>query len=598
MRLLWMTTLIRFTLTSILIIVYFILSGILVVSWAAPFRFATTWSSSEPKEARYGGQLKVKQNAQLMGFNPFTTSTAGALPQRLSNGVAAVIRDPASDGYLPYMAEHYYFSQEGKVLTIELRDNLYFSDGSPISAEDFVTTAWIHQDAKLGSNLYASLYINKEKIKFKKINDRKFIIIFPKPYALALPMLSSLTPWPATIFWQAYQQGGASAVRKLWTLSTPVEHIISPGPFIVKELKEGRAILKKNRYFSKWNQDAWGQPLPYLDGVTIYAGLESNPLNLFLVGLIDDIDLAKASALRQVKAAILSGEPLELLFNVGPSLLSMSLSFNWNLKSKPRLEALFRNKKFRQAMSMLMDRQKMIEILRGGIGYPAYGPVPLAQVNWQSSTLNKYPYNPAKAQRLLAELGYQQKNSRGFLVNSTGEEIRFSIMVPESAQSLYYNIGVIFSRDARAAGINSTVLPINWTLLTGYTSQVADDRGFEAVIIGLTGYQPGWPYFSNEIPCGGNLTIYNINQYKSCLSVDEQKINDLYYQGVYEVDIHQRRLLNQQIQAIYSELQPKIYVFSDAVSYAWNKRLGGIYPRGLINSINGLYHVPLVYIRR
>ncbi len=77
-----------------------------------------------------------------------------------------------------------------------------------------------------------------------------------------------------------------------------------------------------------------------------------------------------------------------------------------------------------------------------------------------------------------------------------------------------------------------------------------------------------------------------------------QKINDLYYQGVYEVDIHQRRLLNKQIQAIYSELQPKIYVFSDAVSYAWNKRLGGIYPRELINSINGLYHVPLVYLRR
>ncbi|WP_235603176.1 ABC transporter substrate-binding protein [Piscirickettsia litoralis] len=585
MRLLWMTTLIIFSLFWI-------------VSFAEPFRFPSAWTSAKQGEARYGGQLKVKQNAQLMGFNPFTTSTAGALPQRISNGVAALIRDPATREYVPYMAKQYYFSSDGRVLTVELRDHLYFSDGSPITAEDFVTTAWIHQDAKLGSNLYAPLYINKEKIEFKKINDKTFIVIFPKPYALALPTLSSLTPWPAKIFWQAYQQGGAAAVRKMWTLSTPIEQIISPGPFIVEQLKEGRAILKKNPYFAKWNQDAWGQPVPYIDGVTIYAGLESNPLNLFLVGIIDDIDLSNASSLRQVKEAIHKGEPIKLLFNVGPSLLNMSLSFNWNLKSKPQLERLFRNKKFRQSMSMLMDREKMIEILRGGIGYPAYGPVPLAQKEWQSPTLNKYIYNPKKAQKLLADLGYAKKNSRGFLINNKGQEIRFSIMVPESAQSLYYNIGVIFSRDARAAGVNVNILPTNWTLLTGYTSQVADDRGFEAVIIGLTGYQQGWPYFSNEIPCGGNLNIYNINENKSCLFKDEQQVNDLYYQGVYEVDINQRRVLNKKIQEIYSKLQPKIYVFSDAVSYAWNKRLGGIYPRQLIDSINGLYSLPLVYIRR
>ncbi|MGC8107744.1 ABC transporter substrate-binding protein, partial [Salmonella enterica] len=76
--------------------------------------------------------------------------------------------------------------------------------------------------------------------------------------------------------------------------------------------------------------------------------------------------------------------------NIGPNASSQFIVFNWNKKSDPFKRELFRSAKFRQAMSYLVNRQAVVDVVYGGFGTPTYTSIYPVLKDWVNPAAPKY----------------------------------------------------------------------------------------------------------------------------------------------------------------------------------------------------------------
>ncbi len=83
----------------------------------------------------------------------------------------------------------------------------------------------------------------------------------------------------------------------------------------------------------------------------------------------------------------------------------------------------------------------------------------------------------------------------------------------------------------------------------------ADERGFDAILLGLTGGDIDWPFGTNVIPCGTNLHAWNYPEDGECLTPQETLAETLYYRGRRQLDFEERQQTGYELQEVLSELQ-------------------------------------------
>ena len=118
------------------------------------------------------------------------------------------------------------------------------------------------------------------------------------------------------------------------------------------------------------NKDTAGKSLPYLDGLQYSIVKDSNAqLAQFLAGNADLYEPTNRDQLAQIVAAKNGGKlNVNVLANAGPRSAVDYLYFNWNRSGNPFKQKLFRDPKFRQAMSQLVNKPQMIDQVLGGLG--------------------------------------------------------------------------------------------------------------------------------------------------------------------------------------------------------------------------------------
>ncbi len=138
----------------------------------------------------------------------------------------------------------------------------------------------------------------------------------------------------------------------------------------------------------------------------------------------------------------------------------------------------FHDKRVRQAMTMLLDRQKMIDDLSKGIGE-----VPTGFFNpgtpGDDPNLKPLPYDPKRAAELLREAGWWDRDGDRVLENEQGEEFTFELTYAgggEIAERM-----ATFIVDAYAAGgIRVVRRAMDWAV----TDTVRNQRDFDAMTMG------------------------------------------------------------------------------------------------------------------
>lgn len=495
------------------------------------------------------------------------------------------------------MAESWTISPNKLEITFKIRKGMKWSDGRPITADDWIMTWRIHTDKAVGSNDYDNFFIDGKPIVLRKLDDYTIRFIYPKTDAEAFA-IASFAPWPAHVFGPVYQKEGAEGIKKMWTLNEDPAKIVSAGPWVVESYRPGeRVVLKRNPYFGEWNKDEAGNPLPYLDRYEIRIVKDVNAaLAEFLAGNIDIFNPSTVDHISQIRQAVQQGRlDATIKVNASPVASSQFMVFNWNKASDPFKQSLFRSDKFRRAMSHLVNRQAVIDIVYGGLGTPMYSSVYPVLTQWINPKVPKYEYDPKQAAKLLAELGFTKKDREGYLVDSKGRRIEFNLAT-NAGNTQREQIAKLIVDEAKKVGVKVNFQAIDFNTLVGQLLSSGPDRPFDAIIIGLTGGGLDWPFGSNVVPCKGNLHMWNKSG--QCLDPRETLMEKLYYQGRTELDFKKRVEIGYRMQEVEAELLPVIYIAGPNYHPAWNNRLGGEHPDAIISSIWGSREVELTFIKK
>ena len=479
------------------------------------------------------------------------------------------------------LAESWELSGDGLELTVKLRDDLKWSDGVPLTAED-VVWGWsnvIYNDLVEGS-MRDGFMVGDDLIAFEKVDDLTFKLIFPSVYADPLLKLHN-EPLPKHIIQPLVEENGYEAFNSFWGVDTDVKEVVTCGPYVLDEyLPNQRVVLKKNPYW--FRKDAAGNQLPYLDKITVLIVEDINAeLLKFQAGETDSFELRGEDYATQVER---KGELDFEIYSAGPDLGTQFLTINQNPIEgeedaglpEPKI-TWFNNVKFRQAVAHLVDRETIIDNVMFGFGYPQYSFVPqISPWYWDEVEDVAYKFDPEEAKRLLDELGMTDRNGDGIREDENGNNISFNLET-NSDNTDRVGMGEIISQEMKKVGLDVTYKPGDFNTLVTRLLSVYD---WDMIIIGLTGSLT--PYLSgvNTLQSVGSLHMIEPGQ-ESPRREWEAEIDRLYLANTTTTDTDTRMQTGYDLQKIWVEQSPWIYTANKALMFAFKTKYGNVKPIGL-----------------
>ncbi|WP_425147880.1 ABC transporter substrate-binding protein [Deinococcus sp.] len=557
-------------------------------SLAKPLVAPANQTVGSPTNADLGGTLRLTQAKDFDTYNPLVSQGRPNIPELVGFSGSLLGTDPYTYEYTPNMAETYSISADKRTYTINLRPELKWSDGQAITADDFITAFEIISKDE-DANLNSYFFDNDKPVTWKKTGNLSFTITFPRATVQNTETVSYFFPLPDHIFGDMYRKAGGGAagvkaVRAIWDLNTDPSKIVVPGEFKIASYKRGERLnLVKNPYYGEWNKDAQGRALPYIDGLQYNIVPDANAqLAQFLAGNVDVYQPDNRDKLAQIVAARDSGKlKINVLPNAGPNASVDYLYFNWNKSSDPFKQALFRNVKFRQAMSMLVNKDAMIDQVLGGLGVAAYTSVYPLYSDWVAPNVDKYKFNPTSANKLLDELGFKKRGADGIRMDGKGNKLSFTLLT-NSENNRRQQLSRLFADEAKKAGVDvkTQFIPFNQLLDTIAPKDGASltDRKFDAAISGLGGGGFINPVgVDSVLTCGGRLNPYNFSP--KCIAPWETQQANLFFKSTAEFDQAKRKALANQIQQLQATNLGTIYLLSQNAHYAWDSRVQGEFPK-------------------
>ncbi len=299
----------------------------------------------------------------------------------------------------PDLAKSWSFSENGKIINFNLRNDIYFhkhylfgKDSTRIvTASDFEYSFNRLIDKKVASP--GKWVLNNVK-SFRAINDTLFRINLKEAFP---PFLGLLTMKYCSVVPKEIVDHYKNEFR-----SNP----IGTGPFFKKIwIENTKLVLRKNNsYYEKEN----GIQLPYLEAISItFLPDKQSEFLQFIQGNLDmlsSIDASYKDDLLTETGQLREKHQAKISMQKTPYLNTEYLGFYSEVdKNYPTSNILIR-----KAINYGFDRKKMITYLRNGIGTPAInGFVPKGLPSFNSQ--KGYSYNPTKAKKLIE----QYKNDTG-----------------------------------------------------------------------------------------------------------------------------------------------------------------------------------------
>jgi peptide/nickel transport system substrate-binding protein len=432
---------------------------------------------------RSGGHLVVSLRSEPKTFNPVTSIDIASreVAAQMSGDLVHINR--LSQESEPALAKAWKVSQDGLRYTLQLRHGLRFSDGHPVDADDVIFSFKVYLDENIHSPQRDLLVIHGTPIAVERVDAYSVVFKLAQPYAAAERLFDSIAILPRHLLEEAYKNGTMS---QTWGLGTAPDKIAGLGPFRLKEYVAGQRItLERNPYY--WRVDRNGTRLPYLDQITfLFVANADAEVIRFQAGDTDIINRLSAedySVLEKDQAS-----RSFRLFDLGPSLEFNFLFFNLNTivpaqsRELAQKQAWFREVKFRQAVSLGIDREALTRIVYRGRATPLWTPVTEASHFWVNTAIPHAPRSVEGARKLLESAGFSWKDD-GTLVDRSGVSVEFSIITGAS-NAQRTEVATMIQADLKDLGILVQVVPLDFHSVLDRIFRTHD---YEAAVLGLGG---------------------------------------------------------------------------------------------------------------
>lgn len=484
---------------------------------------------------------------------------------------------------------------------ITLREGFTWSDGEPITAEDFMAAREIVGDPDVQSNEYSSTVVgdNEEPIVYEQLGEYQFRVTLPEAQVNAMFNVVTVGALPAHIYMPVYEEGGAEAVRSLWGIDTPVDQLVSGGPYVISEFRPGeRIVLTKNPTFGESVQAADGSPLPGPDSWTVTFAEDSNAqVALVTTGQADFFWPSGLNDTQAIQQAVQNGTIGGTFYaNIGPAGAVDFITYNFNHTNECKRN-LFRAPEFRQAISSMIDRDALVQAAVGGLGYPAvdYGGGEAA-APFDASNLEPFEFSPEAGLELLASIGFTEEGPDGVLRNpETGCRVAFTLQYNDG-NDRRAQLAQVTAQTLAEYGVEVNVRQVStdvWSqsIDAGFINPEDESQGrevnYDAQIWGLAGGDPDNPSSVNVLGLAELLNAWN----KSTTDVQpwEISMDRLSRRMDRTLDLDERVAIYNERAELMREYLPMTPLIQQAFSFYTN--LGNTWPEEALdaNSIESPY---------
>ncbi|MGP2442083.1 ABC transporter substrate-binding protein [Streptomyces sp. JW3] len=294
---------------------------------------------------------------------------SGAQFRELALVYASLTKVDEKGEAVPDLAKSWKYNAEGDQITFRLRSGLKFSDGEPVDAAA-VKAAVERAQRQKNSALFGDL----TSIKSVQANGLDAVfhltqVDYQIPQLLGERVLQIASPKAAKSPEQLDQNP------------------VGAGPFVITQLVPGtKAVLKKNPdYWDAENIHIGNVELTSApDTSTVVSGLQTGVYNFA------DIDPSQAESAKKAGLDVF----------VQPGFNASNISLNVN-------KAPFDDDRVVDAVRYAINRQEFVDKLTFGYGEATDQPFPKGYVAYDPESANAYPYDPAKAKKLLAAAGHR-----------------------------------------------------------------------------------------------------------------------------------------------------------------------------------------------
>ena len=365
---------------------------------------------------------------------------------------------------VPNLAESWTMNASATEYTFTLRAGAKWSDGYPFGADDitFVVNE-LFADKQFFESPPSQYVVGGTPMRAEKIDDSHIKLILGAPYLRLPEVLATPLGQHPTLYAKHYcsqfmpkynpdlpkllaaakqpdwatlfrQKCGDIEIPARW--SNPDKPVMDP--WVIQTPYTGGAtqvLMRRNPYF--WQVDTAGNQLPYIDTLNLKIISDVQSIVLASIGGQVDLQVRHINTINNkpvlAQHAKEGGYVLQELPPMDSS--AMALWFNQSAKN-PKTRDWLRNRDFRKALSLAMDRDEINDIVFLGQGKPwLVGPLTSDKFYNERLGTQYIHQNVAEANKILDGLGLNKRDANGFRLTPDGNKLFITVdaMVVDTA---------------------------------------------------------------------------------------------------------------------------------------------------------------------
>ncbi|MDO5033507.1 MAG: peptide ABC transporter substrate-binding protein [Eubacteriales bacterium] len=472
-------------------------------------------------------------------FMPLNTTSAhtDAVLEQMFDRLMVINRDGTFE---PRLAESWEMNEEMDTITYHLNPEAKWHDGEPVTADDVVFTYRLATDPEVKHMRRIRLMyfagtddegaaLSEDSLEIEALDEHTVSVKLKQPmdpiavYALTNRDIFILPE-------HLLKDMGKDEVINSDFWQKP----IGSGPFKFDSTISGERVefvANEDYYLGKPDFDRL--IIRMMPAANLYAGLKSGEIDIIMGGMSASIPL-------QDWENVAKDESLAS-FSI-PSLAYQYMSVNTSREYLPQ--------EIRQAMSLAINRDVIINNLLKGQGVPAIGPLPPTHQYFNEEIL-PIEFDVERAKTMVEEAGWDPNRVLQFLVPQ-GNKVR-----EMSAPLIQQNLAAI--------GIKTEIQMMDFPTML----QAARDGEYDLCLIGSAGSL-------DPAECAPNVTVGYLNNFSQ---TDDPTIGDLAAKGAASIDMEERVKYFNEYQTTFKEQSPLIFLYFSNELFAYNNsKLANVHP--------------------
>jgi len=473
-------------------------------------------------------------------------------------------------------------SEDGLVYTVTIRDDLRWSDGSKVTAEDYVYTLnnlmfseWLNYTYK--SDWQEEVDGETVFVTPQVVNETTFTVTRQTVDPEFIYNLRTLSPYPKYI--AVKYEGDTEAFTQAPEFNN-LTYTGNLGPYkFVEWVRNDKFVVERNPeyylgkdvgapYFEKYIVKMFGTP------ATCHGALEAKDITY------TGIDPDKVGKFKKME-----------WINVYTVPTSGYLLMAYNLRNNG-WEGL-KQKEVRQALSMAIRKELIIEQVLYGFGEPAFSFIPKVSPWYVDEGIAKYGVEPLldkeKAKELLVNTGYATKKADGSIEVKSKEGKPLTLtLVTNAGNEVNENVGHLVKQELSAIGIEVELKFVPWATelrkylmnkVPGTDQEPRYNSGAEAVS------EEPWDllviiFNTNLLSPSGSDVFYTTKGGLNFWGFFNPQVDELFkrVKSKEALDEKVRKQLYAELSRLVSEEQPADFLAFQLANPAFQKNVKGIEP--------------------